>query len=456
MFQRRELSRGSGLWVDECNEGGHARNRKALEGQKRDDACGFWDVQGASPAPPAPVLRLFQRLETAAERFRSAYGWPLLCSRLGMAAVYDGKGACYEQHRDNEWQRHLTSRTPKGLRPKTGSEAKQRRLDFGDGPSGAWMNFRELTMLAYVNLPEDFGDHPKGQENGGRLRCYVSTKRGDLCGETARELKDLEPVGGRAVIFRSKELLHEVEPKLLGGAKERFTAMASSYSLVLELRAAEETVKQSMPLVALATRLVLFCDVMSALLVIQLGQFSHPALSVFPILIAAIVALERRDWTDPARTETQAFDVRGILGAVLTPKNFSSFGLVRRQKGATKTVVLMILTRLVCGILLVVILQGRDCHIDHDRYQCNMNPNLCDRTPGNQSVMYLCDCNTKKGWQTQGQYDWRCRSVVDLRRWNKDDIHPFTGRVGHYGDLLRGAESHQSRRHHTQDVGAEL
>ena len=25
-----------------------------------------------------------------------------------------GKGACYEQHRDNEWQRHLTSRTPKG------------------------------------------------------------------------------------------------------------------------------------------------------------------------------------------------------------------------------------------------------------------------------------------------------------------------------------------------------
>ena len=48
---RRQLSRGSGLWVDECNEGGHARNRKALEGQKRDDACGFWDVQGARSLP---------------------------------------------------------------------------------------------------------------------------------------------------------------------------------------------------------------------------------------------------------------------------------------------------------------------------------------------------------------------------------------------------------------------
>ena len=160
---------------------------------------------------------------------------------------------------------------------------------------------------------------------------------------------------------------------------------------------------------------------------------------MIPILIAAIVALERRDWTDPARTETQAFDVRGILGAVLTPKNFSSFGLVRRQKGATKTVVLMILTRLVCGILLVVILQGRDCHMN-EYYKCNMNPNLCDKSPGNQSVMYLCDCNTNNGWQTQGQDDWRCRSVVDLRGWNKDVIHPRTGYVGMFVDLLRGAE----------------
>lgn len=161
---------------------------------------------------------------------------------------------------------------------------------------------------------------------------------------------------------------------------------------------------------------------------------------MIPILITAIVALERRDWTDPARTETQAFDVRGILGAVLTPKNFSSFGLVRRQKGATKTVVLMILTRLVCGILLAVILQGRDCHMDHDRYQCNMNPNLCDRTPGNQSVMYVCDCNTKQGWQTEGQDDWRCNSLVDFRGWDGDRIHPRTGNVGVHVPLLRGAE----------------
>ncbi|CAK8996768.1 unnamed protein product [Durusdinium trenchii] len=211
MFQRGQLSRGSGLWVDECNEGGHARNRKALEGQQRDDACGFWDVQGGAPAPPAPVLKLFHRLEVAAARLRSSFGWPLLCSRLGMAAVYDGQGACYEQHRDNEWQRHLRSRTPQGLLPKTAAEAQQRRLELGES-GGAPMNFRELTMLAYVNMPEDFGDHAVGRANGGRLRCYVATKRGDLRGDTAQQLQDLEPLGGRAVIFRSKDLLHEVLP----------------------------------------------------------------------------------------------------------------------------------------------------------------------------------------------------------------------------------------------------
>merc|ERR1740129_2734681 len=79
-------------------------------------------------------------------------------------------------------------------------------------PEGAWMNFRELTMLAYVNLPDAFGEDEAGRQAGGRLRCYVATKRGDLSGATAREHLDLAPRGGRAVIFRSRELLHEVLP----------------------------------------------------------------------------------------------------------------------------------------------------------------------------------------------------------------------------------------------------
>ncbi|CAE7642908.1 unnamed protein product [Symbiodinium sp. CCMP2592] len=84
MFQRRELTRGSSLWVDECAEGGHARNRRALEGQRRDDACGFWDVQGGEPAPPAPILRLFKRLEAAAARHEEP---GLLCPTVGTIVV---------------------------------------------------------------------------------------------------------------------------------------------------------------------------------------------------------------------------------------------------------------------------------------------------------------------------------------------------------------------------------
>jgi len=74
------------------------------------------------------------------------------------------------------------------------------------------MNFRELTMLAYVNLPEHFDESEQGQAAGGRLRCYADTKKGDLVGSTASELVEVAPLGGRAVIFRSRELLHEVLP----------------------------------------------------------------------------------------------------------------------------------------------------------------------------------------------------------------------------------------------------
>lgn len=204
MFAKKEMTRGSDKWIDECAEGGHARNRRSLEGQRRDDACGFWDLQGNDPTPPPAIEVLFRRLEAAAERLRQVHGWPLLCSRQGMGAVYDGKGACYPQHRDNEWQRHLH---PLTLRP-----GAKRKKSLTVEPPGAWMCFREITMLAYVNLPGCFGEDEAGVKAGGRLRCYVDTKRGDLTGSTARELRDVAPLGGRAVVFRSRELLHEVLP----------------------------------------------------------------------------------------------------------------------------------------------------------------------------------------------------------------------------------------------------
>ena len=59
--KRRQLTRGSGVWVDECAEGGHARNRRALAGQRREDACGFWDVQGAAHLTKAASWRVYVR-----------------------------------------------------------------------------------------------------------------------------------------------------------------------------------------------------------------------------------------------------------------------------------------------------------------------------------------------------------------------------------------------------------
>eukprot|EP00927_Polykrikos_kofoidii_P071866 TRINITY_DN68067_c0_g1_i1.p1 TRINITY_DN68067_c0_g1~~TRINITY_DN68067_c0_g1_i1.p1 ORF type:complete len:488 (-),score=72.81 TRINITY_DN68067_c0_g1_i1:62-1414(-) len=212
MFSRNQLSRGSGFWVDECAEGGHARNRRTLEGQKRDDACGFWDLQGGQPAPPPAIFVLLRRLEAIGEKLRAVHGWPLLCSRWGMGAVYDGKGASYSPHRDNEWQRHMKSQTPVGCDSTAEISDTARRGEGAVTPPGAWMNFRELSMLAYVNLPGQFGEDEAGVQAGGRLRCYNATKRGDLKGDSALELQNVAPVGGRAVIFRAREMLHEVLP----------------------------------------------------------------------------------------------------------------------------------------------------------------------------------------------------------------------------------------------------
>lgn len=53
-------------------------------------------------------------------------------------------------------------------------------------------------------------------------------------------------------------------------------AAMASFSLALQLRAAERAVKADMPRRAMATRILLFCEVLSTMLVIQIGQFTHP------------------------------------------------------------------------------------------------------------------------------------------------------------------------------------
>lgn len=127
---------------------------------------------------PPECLALFRQAESAAA---ALCGWPegdqLLVPGIGMASVYDGKGAHYAAHRDNELQ------------------------------NGRWLNYRALTIVLYVN-PSGF----ESPEDGGTLRCHVGADASDCTGKSATHVKDVLPRGGTAVFFPSKVLLHEVLP----------------------------------------------------------------------------------------------------------------------------------------------------------------------------------------------------------------------------------------------------
>lgn len=180
----------------------------------------------------------------------------------------------------------------------------------------------------------------------------------------------------------------------------------ASYSVALQLRAAQEVIKREMPLRSLATRILLMCDVASALLLIQLGQFTHPAFSIFPIVATAAVALQRRNYADD-RTESRALDPRGILGSILTPMQYSNFGFFPRQIGARRVICPMIFVRLLCGGALLFIVQAGDCSL---------------------TSVYFCRCwYGEHGWlwgwnrlHSDSGEDWACKRSPELWRYNKE------------------------------------
>ena len=65
---------------------------------------------------------------------------------------------------------------------------------------------RSITAILYLNDTEWDAEH------GGCLRCYLGAKRNDLTGESAVEVRDIDPRGGRLVVFDSQKVLHEVMP----------------------------------------------------------------------------------------------------------------------------------------------------------------------------------------------------------------------------------------------------
>ena len=129
-----------------------------------------------------------------------------------------------------------------------------------------------------------------------------------------------------------------------------------SYSLALQLQAAQELVSEKMPRRALLVKLLLFTEVASALLMVQLGQFAHAGLIVIPFFLTSLMAIHREHWAHSIHIP----DPRSVLLSVLSPKNYSMFGLRRRQEGIATFLATTIFLRILCLVPLAVTL-NREC-----------------------------------------------------------------------------------------------
>lgn len=104
-------------------------------------------------------------------------------------ACYDGKGSNYVAHRD--------------------APAIVGKVDWVLQPG---VYDREITMVLYLNNSTWDSSTADGDNCDGNLRCFLNTEADDITGETASEVRNIAPIGGRLVIFDSKRVLHAVLP----------------------------------------------------------------------------------------------------------------------------------------------------------------------------------------------------------------------------------------------------
>ena len=169
--------------------------------------------------------------------------------------------------------------------------------------------------------------------------------------------------------------------------------MASeSFSLALQQRAAREVVSEEMPRRALATRLLLFCEITSALLIVQLGLFAHilamaVALIIVPFLHVVHMGLYvvgmgfyayaalclgvrwslRVRWNDGCSCHSRDLP----FASIFTNPRYSSFGLRRGQKGNSLNALTIIVARVACASVLVhMVLNACEAKHPANLYQC--------------------------------------------------------------------------------------
>ena len=124
---------------------------------------------------------------SVAHALNKSLGLKLRVPETAMVTCFDGDGSHFVAHRDN---------------------ACVVPDDAGASPPSAGtgcINSREVTAILYANVDWD-------ETNGGALRCHIGADDDDGTGETATGVRDVAPHAGRLVLFKSRELLHEVLP----------------------------------------------------------------------------------------------------------------------------------------------------------------------------------------------------------------------------------------------------
>jgi hypothetical protein len=171
----------------------------------------------------------------------------LLLPRMFMLSCYDGADAQYMPHRDGrppptvQDAVALSTEMMRSLRRGSVSEGL-RAIALTAERMHSQLNHRAWSAILYLN-GSGSEEEWDVESSGGALRCFVGAAEDDTDGSTATEIIDVAPVGGRAVLFRSRELLHAVAP-----TKRRRLAMTAwifEESILADAELAEQFV--SMP-----------------------------------------------------------------------------------------------------------------------------------------------------------------------------------------------------------------
>jgi Rps23 Pro-64 3,4-dihydroxylase Tpa1-like proline 4-hydroxylase len=150
--------------------------------RSRQDVVGWLSAASAVRAGKATAAAV-ALLSGVAYELNRGLGLSLVVPPQCMCATYNGNGAHYVAHRDNVCV--------------AGDDS------HGTGDADC-ANLREVTAILYTSLDWK-------EPHGGCLRVHkaVSTASDDAGDDS---FVDVAPLAGRLVLFRSKEVLHEVLP----------------------------------------------------------------------------------------------------------------------------------------------------------------------------------------------------------------------------------------------------